>query len=205
MCLLVAVPVVGFALDGFYDVVVIAPLVLSARWLHEARWSRAVLAFGVAAFLHYRALFFAPYAVVALVSAFRAPGALGVRDLFALLLAAVLGGVAAYTLLLVQPWLHAFPLTNPVHLAGRHFVATTGYAALALLVAVAFWRVGSRLDASIALTAFAILLSVRQVQAWHIIALVPWVVAPVPPDRAPWPPRLLRCAGCAFFYLVLVS
>ena len=72
------------------------------------------------------------------------------------------------------------------------------------LVAVNVAKVG--LDAAIALTLFAILISVRQVQAWHIIALVPWVVAPISPGaRSPWPARIIRGAATAFVYLVLIS
>ena len=206
MCFLVAVPVVRFALEGFYDVVLIAPLVLAARWLHDAKWSRAALAFAFAFFLHYRALFFAPYALVALVGAWGSRGALGRRGVIELLLAGVLCGIAGGTLLVVQPWLAAFPLTSPVNIAGGNSLATTGYAAFAFLVMTAFWRTSCRLDAGVALTVFAIIVTVRQVQAWHIIALVPWVVAPVPIQcRSPWLPRVFRGVATAFVYLVLVS
>ena len=206
ICLLVAVPILRFALDGFYDVVMIPPLFLSARWLHEGKWSRAAMAFYFAFFLHYRALFFAPYAILALVHACRSPNDWGSRDVFSLLMTCLLGGIASYTLFLVQPWLHAFPLTNPVNLAGRHFGASIGYVAFALFIVLAFWRVDARLDAAISVTLFALLISVRQVQAWHIIALIPWIAAPTSRGaRSPWPARIIRGAATAFVYLVLVS
>jgi hypothetical protein len=205
-CLLLALPVLRFALEGFYDVVVIAPLVLSARWLHDAKWSRAALAFAVALFLHYRALFFAPYAIVALAGAVRSFGSLGARDAASLLLCGILGGTACYTLLIVQPWLATFPLTSPVNLAGGHALASAGYAAFALLVVTAFWRTRCALDAAVAFVVFAMLIAVRQVQGWHIIALLPWVVAPVSTScRSPWLPRVFRGASTGFVYLILVS
>lgn len=164
---LVAVPILLFALDGFYDVILIAPIALSARWLRDGRWTHAALAFAVAFFFHYRALFFLPYALVAVARVCRAYRDLDRPGILRLAASAGFAGSALLTLAMVRPSLAAFPLTNPVHLASGHPVATAGYLMLAVLVVSAFSTAGARLDAAIALTIFAILLAARQVQAWR--------------------------------------
>jgi hypothetical protein len=205
-CLVLAAPILYFALDGFYDVVLVAPIVLSARWLRDEKWSHAALAFAVAFFFHYRALFFVPYAVVAVAHAARSSRSREGPALLRLALAALLAGTALVTLLLVRRSLAAFPLTNPVNVASGHLLATAGYVALALLVVFAFSRMGSRLDAAVALSIFTILLSVRQVQVWHVIGALPWLATPTPATcRSPWPVRMLRAGAAAFVVLVLVS
>ena len=53
--LLVWFPVVHWTLEGFYDVAMIAPLLLCWRYLGQRRGLAAGVAFCAAAFLHFRA------------------------------------------------------------------------------------------------------------------------------------------------------
>lgn len=206
ICVLLAIPVIWFSLDGFYDGVLIAPLVLTARWLHASKWTCAVLAFALAVFCHYRALVFAPYALVALVGVARSVRVLSRADVARLLLAATLAAFAAYTFILVAPSLRDFPLTNPVHPAIGHPLATAAVVTFAMLAATLLWRLQSPLDAAIAATIFGFLLAIRQVQIWHVVAIMPWIVAPLAKGTlSSWWPRLIRAASVGVVYLVLTS
>jgi hypothetical protein len=57
---------IHWSLEGFYEALVLIPLVLSARFLAQRRGIESLLAFSVASVLHFRAFFFAPLAVYAL-------------------------------------------------------------------------------------------------------------------------------------------
>jgi hypothetical protein len=206
VCFLLAIPVIWFSLDGFYDGVLIAPLVLTARWIDESKWTCAMLAFVLAVFCHYRALVFAPYGIVATIGVARSVRALSRADVARLLLAATLAAFSVYTFLLVAPSLRDFPLTNPVHPAIGHPLATAAVATFAMLAATLLWRLRSPLDAAIAATVFLFLLAIRQVQIWHVVAIIPWIVAPLASKTlSSWWPRLIRVASVGVVYLVLTS
>ena len=76
----------------------------------------------------------------------------------------------------------------------------------AMLAATLLWRLQSPLDAAIAATIFGFLLAIRQVQVWHVVAIMPWIVAPLTKGTlSSWWPRLIRAASVGVVYLVLTS
>jgi hypothetical protein len=56
---------IHWSLEGFYDVAMVGPLVLCAGFLVAKRGLAALLAYCAAAFIHFRALIFAPFAAYA--------------------------------------------------------------------------------------------------------------------------------------------
>src|SRR5262249_46997745 len=69
--LLGASTLVHWSLEGFYDAVIVAPLLLCWRWLGQRRALPALAAYCAAAFLNFRAYYYAPWAVLAAVMAVR--------------------------------------------------------------------------------------------------------------------------------------
>lgn len=174
---------IRWSLHGFYDVALLAPLLLCGDYLWRGRGLAALVCYCVAAFLHYRAYFFAPlplYALYLVVKDWkrlpRGPrlwGALGVI--------LVLGGASLYTFGLVSPWLPRFPETNPLRLGTAHaplhlWVGTA--LVLAGLLSARAW-----MDVAIVVWMSGMLSRVYQTMAWHILSLMMWLVLPV------WTPR----------------
>lgn len=176
---LVAVEFIRWAVEGFYDGVLLAPLVLCGFYLRERRGLAAVVAYCVAAFLHYRTFFLAPlvlYALYLIVKEkqwrqWRGHAWAGVA------LAGVLGGASLYTFWLVSPWLGRFPATNPLRWISGNGIALQVVLA-GVLAAAAFLYARAWLDVAL-LGWFVLMVSrVVQTQPWHALALVAWLALP---------------------------
>ncbi|PTL82279.1 hypothetical protein [Vitiosangium sp. GDMCC 1.1324] len=179
---------IHWALEGFYDVALLAPLALCGHFLFQRRGLAALVCYCAAAFIHYRAYFFAPLALYALYLAARdwKQRPWGARQWLALGAITVLGGASLYTFWLTWPWLTRFPLTNVLQRPERpaiwHVLLTSGMAAAALFYARA-WM-------DLALTGWVAWMSTRiyQTQPWHVLSLLMWLALPVlsaRPERVP--------------------
>ncbi len=194
---------VRWALEGFYDVALLAPLALCGHFLYQRRGLAALVCYCVAAFLHYRAFFFAPLSLYALYLLLREGKRepWGVRQWVAMGAVALLGGASLQTFGLVAPSLSLFPLTNPLRApdthALPHLLVGGGLAAVGLLYARAW------LDLALLGWMGMMLLRIYQTQAWHALSLLLWLALPV------WTPRservpLVRDVRLAFVWMMAV-
>jgi hypothetical protein len=182
--LIVYFPLIHWTLEGFYDAAMIAPLILCARWLRERRGVEALLAFCAAAAIHFRALFFAPWALLAAVAIVRERQFRAWRGReWAMAAGAVALSIAALVpFVLLQGSLAHLGFSNRVSMAMQPALRpeTIGFLAVCLLAAALFWRAGARPFELFLLGWIALMLfSLHQAEQWHAVALLPWLCAPI--------------------------
>jgi hypothetical protein len=169
-----------WTLRGFYDPAALLPLVLCGEAINEGRSLRACGAFAVAVFVHFRALLYAPWALLAawrLIEQ-RAWRRWSLRDGALVAASVVLAGTALYTLALVAPSLGELPLANPVHWGGVRASSLSAFVAAVGLAAWLFRRDRAHVDVAMLVWLSVMMLAIRQLQAWHAFMFVPWVFAP---------------------------
>jgi hypothetical protein len=196
-----------WTLEGFYDCALLLPLLLCWRWLQEKRALAAGVAYCAAAFLHFRAYYYAPWALWAgwLVLRDRQWKSWKRVDWLAAAGALVMGGSSLYVFLLTWPALVSTTFQNsPLFLSRAHVdvPALSLFFGLALLTAAAFWLARSLPDL-VLLGWFGVMLtSVRQSQPWYPVTLVPWLCAPPRclPGRAP---LVFHARTVLFLYLAI--
>ncbi|MFL5404380.1 MAG: hypothetical protein ACJ79O_00805 [Myxococcales bacterium] len=189
--LLGASALVHWSLEGFYDAAIVVPLLLCDAFLAAGLGASALLAFGLAMLIHFRALYYVPWGVAAAVLVLR-----GHRrpEVAKVAVAAVCLCVSVATFGLSLPGLLAYPLQlNPLLGAAdpKALLEAAGVAALA--IGVFLWA-RSPLDAGIVAWLALVLTHVRQNYSWYTMALVPWLCAPSPKPAV----RLARLAVFAF-------
>ncbi len=171
---LVYLEIVQQTLNGFYDPLAIFAVFLGAYFVAKHRPVDGLLALSLGFVLHYRALWYAPLLAYAGLRSLP-PATWSTKAMIKLGVSALLLGLFAYTLLLINPWLPHWPDTNPVlwqhaspwkqqqwdlllpmtglvlYLAwGRHW----------LLLASMVWQL-------------AIILRTPQIMTWHALFLLP--------------------------------
>jgi len=195
---------VRWALEGFYDVTLLAPLALCGHYLLRRKGLAALVCYCAAAFLHFRAFFFAPLALYALFLVLREgrQQPWGRREWLAVGAIAVLGGASLYTFWLVSPSLPLFPASNPLREpqthALRHLLVAGGLAAVALLHARAW------VDLVLLGWISVMLTRIFQTQAWHILSLMMWLALPVWTSRTERVP-LVRDVRLGFLWVLAVA
>jgi hypothetical protein len=170
---------VHWSLEGFYDVALLAPLVLCGYYLRHQRGLAALVCYCAAAFIHFRAYFLAPLAIYAAYLTLRnwrrEPWGRG--QWAAVAAVAVLGGASLYTFWLIWPALPHFPLTNPLRDPGNKawlpLLLVSGVAAAALIHARAW------LDVALLSWLGVVLSRVVQIMPWHVMVLMMWWALPV--------------------------
>ncbi|MFN2546580.1 MAG: hypothetical protein ABR567_04020 [Myxococcales bacterium] len=177
--LIVWFPVVHWTLEGFYDAAMFVPLILCAR----RRGIEAVLAFCAAVFIHFRALFFVPWALFAAVAIVRERQfrSWGRREWAMAAGAAALSIAALVPFALLQGSLAHLAFSNRVSMAMAPALrpATIAFLAVCGLAAVLFRRAGARLDLALLAWIALMLFSLHQAEQWHALALLPWLCAPI--------------------------
>jgi hypothetical protein len=183
---------VVWSLQGFYDAAAIAPLLLCARYLQQRRGLAALVAFTVAAFIHFRSFFLAPWAVYA-VWIFVRDGqwrGLRARDFFA----AGAGGLCAFASLgvfaLVSPVLAKQQINNSLNLTVPHAAALLAFAAVVAVATFLLSRARAWIDLAVLGWLTLMMFFVKEAHEWHIVIPLAWVVAPVESSR----PGLVRTA-----------
>jgi hypothetical protein len=200
--LLVYAEVVHWTLEGFYDAAAIAPLALCADQLRRRDGLRALLAFSAAVFLHFRALFFLPWAVIAAREIVRRRQwrAWRGREIALAGTTAALALAAFYPFALLLPVLTAVKANNPILLSQSAlpltdlllFAAATAVAAGVAVWARSWWNL-----ATLLWLAF-LLLQLREAHLWHpVLALLPWLCLAAGPTRRARDPAF-RTARLAF-------
>lgn len=183
--------VIHWTLEGFYEAAILAPLFLCAKWIYERRMLAAVVAYVVAATIHFRAFFFAPWLLYAAFSVlsdghwrtWRA------RDAAAAFIAGILGATSLFVFALAWPTLKAMPVTysplsfapgQPVPHALLAYVLVLGVVGAALVYARAW------MDVAVLMWLTLMFVSLREAYEWDLITLLAWLGAPLdsPPKRA---------------------
>jgi hypothetical protein len=192
LCALLGASVlVHWSLEGFYDAAIVLPLLLCDGFLAAGVGASALLAFGVAMLLHFRALYYVPWGVAAAVLVLRGQGR---PEVAKITVAAVCLSVSVATFALSLPGLLAYPLQlNPL-LGASHPQALFEAATVAAGAIAIFLWARSPLDAGIVAWLALVLTHVRQNYSWYTMALVPWLCAPSPKPAV----RLARLAVFAF-------
>ena len=197
--------VIHWTLEGFYDAAALAPLLLCARMLQQRRGLPALAAYCAAVFLHFRALFFAPWAVEALVLALRQGElrTLRPRGLAGLLLSGALGLATLFVFSLLWPTLQRLPIGNPINPWGPAFLWWALALVGVLFAAVAGLLLRARATRELLTLGWLALmiLQLREAYPWHtVLAVLPWLGSPLPgagpgEDRLVLGARLLFVAG----------
>ena len=173
--------VIRCTLDGFYDAAAMAPLLLCSRYLYERRGLAAATAYCVAAFIHFRAFFLAPWALYAawLVVRERQWRTWSRRDLCVVAIAISLAALSLFVFALNWPTLQSLPSGNPVNLTHGYklpFVLT-----LVIMLGVcgaAFAAVQAWLDLAIMCWLALVLFTLHEVCFWHALIPMVWLGAP---------------------------
>ena len=197
--------VVHWALEGFYESIAIAPLVLSARALVRDRGLHAIAWFALAASLHFRALFFAPLAVFGLYLVIRrrewstwSRRDLGVLAATGVLSAAVLGPFA-----LLWPHLQDIPVTTSISPSADGF-SIVGILPFLVILAVggaAFASARAWLDLIVLGWLAVMLLALHEAYYWDMLILLTWLMAP----HAPAVRRIARVQDARIFVVLGIS
>jgi hypothetical protein len=197
--------VVFWTLNGFFDGVVLAPLALSTRDLGRRRPLSALVWYCVAAFLHFRAYFFAPLAIAAAVALVRerAWRRFRVADWAALAFTAILGLSSLASFALVWSALKARPPENFVNLSAPHPVVLPAFLIAVALVARVLWVERARFDVALCLWLAFMTIFYRYFCPWHaILAFLPWLFVPLPAAGNPARIRAARLGFVVMGYLL---
>ncbi len=177
-----------WSLEGFYDVVMIAPLLLCWRALGQRRGLSAGVWFCVAAFFHFRSYYYAPWALAAAVLVVREQQwrTFDKRAWVALGAGALLGAASLGSYFLALRGLLDFNVyLSPLVITASHVdkpALVTG-ALVAVFSLLMFVTARSWMDALMVPWLALILTTVRQTMPWYMIALVPWLCASPRPGR----------------------
>lgn len=170
---------VYWAMQGFYDAAALTPLLLCAAYLAERRSLAAVVAFCVAAFIHYRAYFYAPWVLFAAYDIVMSKQwrRWSKRDFAGAGVAVVLGilSLATFATVFGEITTNLKP-NNAVFLrpeAQAVFLISFGIVAAVCAVNRA-WN-----DAAVGLWMGLMLLTMSAVYQWYGLFLLPWLAAPV--------------------------
>jgi hypothetical protein len=171
-----------FTVEGFYDGAVIAPLLLCARYLDRGRGLAALVAYGAASFLHFRAYFLAPWVLFAawLILKQRLWRRFGWREAIALLAAALLGLASLYTFWLDWPSLRDVTPFNPIVLgnSAQNRAMVWNLEVVCLFCAVALVWARAWLDLALLAWLSGIMFVLQEFAVWHLLIPMAWLPAP---------------------------
>jgi hypothetical protein len=172
--------IIKWSLSGFYDPIAVGAVVLSVYYLSCRRGVDALLALSLGFFLHYRALWYAPIFAIALFQIGEARSWRRRPTIFAVkvALAAVLGGVSAYSFLLLYPALKDFPATNAVFFKRLTLSGQVTWDVLVPLFFIAAFVAHKRhwaLFVTMAWQSF-MLVQTPQIMQWHVLFVIPVLV-----------------------------
>ena len=163
---------VRWALCGFYDVVAVAALFCALRHALDERPAHAFGAWSIALFLHFRALWLLPMAVVLAHRALRRGSAI---DRLIVLATLPLVSASMIAFAAVFPHLGSFPESNPVFIGtvGSHIACFVAWSSALALVAGWLAKSGRWLTAATLVWQAVMLGRTPQMQAWHALFLLP--------------------------------
>ena len=181
-CFLVYSQVIYWTLEGFYDPVVMVPMILCARYLAQRRGLAATVAYCVGAMLHFRVFFQAPWPLCAIWFMVRDKiwQRVQPRDAVALTIAGLCASTALYVCWLDWGSLSSVPLNNPLRGGFGalskpmlwNFEVVLLACMAALLLAQAWFDLVSLAFLGL------IAMSLREFYAWHFVISMSWIAAP---------------------------
>jgi hypothetical protein len=170
--------VIPYAMAGFYDSIAIVCVCWAIQRLERDQPLPALGFLSLAAFLHFRAIWYVPLGLVTL-AALRRPehrAELRTRRGVALLAAsAVLLALAAFSLVLVGPYLPLFPHNNPVLFSTLGAMTPAQLDIVAIVAVVCGYLAWDRQWLLLALVSwiFVVIGMTVQAQKWHPMFLLP--------------------------------
>jgi hypothetical protein len=174
--------VIHWTLEGFYDAAALAPLILCGWYIRQRKGLPAIAIFCLAAFIHFRAFFFAPLPVYALVLILRERQwrSWSVRQWIISATAGALGSVSLFVFFILWPSLRHLPLDNPINLlnysAWLTWILLPIFLILACFVAHQLLRLQAWLDLSVFVWMAIMMLTIHEAYPWHtILAVMPWL------------------------------
>jgi hypothetical protein len=203
---IVYLELIHWSLEGFYEAIVLVPLVLAARFLAQRRPVEALLAYAIAVTLHFRALFFAPWALYALYLIIRdrswrawSPG-----KYIQATAAVVLSALSLRVFTVIWPYLHTLEIYNPISLANEpvDVPAIKVFILIAVVLVVVLVRARAWLDVAVLLWVGTMLLFMRQAYEWEIVSLLAWLGAPIMTSR---PDRTGMARDARLLALLLIT
>ncbi|MHB8511679.1 MAG: hypothetical protein ACYDCC_05815 [Actinomycetota bacterium] len=203
--------VIHWTLEGFYEGVVIGPLILCGLYLHQKRALPAIFAFTVAANLHFRSFFLAPLIVYAIVIFVREKQWRGwkVKEYALAGGSAILGFTSLGVFALLWHSLSNSEIQNtvslsaaPVHVSAVRTLVIVSLVLIGLLLYSKAW-----LDAGIAAWCCVMMLLLREVEPWDVLSLLAWLGVPVlfTSENRLGLVRDVRIAMIAFFGIFVFS
>lgn len=188
-----------WTLEGFYDAATMGPLILSARYLGQRRGLAALVAYCVAAFIHFRAFFLAPWSVYALfiIVKDRQWRTWTRRDIPAMALALAFAVVSLYVFYLDLPHLKSSWSNNPLLSSSSDSNPALTWTFKVILGGALVFLLGARAwgDALVLAWLGLIMFSLREFYWWHILVPMAWIAAPTRRE-------LVRGVRIAFFVTV---
>jgi hypothetical protein len=173
--------VIHWSLEGFYEAAVIAPLILCARFLVAKKNLYAIVMFCAAVFIHFRALFFAPWVALAAVMLVRDKQWLAwtKRDWSLGALAVFLGGAAIGIYGILWPTLRDLPIENAVLNIHQHDPQKLGAFVFVLVCAAGvFIYLHAWLDLAVIAWMSIMIVNVREAYEWNLLSMLSWLGAP---------------------------
>jgi hypothetical protein len=197
--------VVHWALDGFYESIAIAPLVLSALALVRDLGLQAIACFSHRAILHFRAVFFAPLALCGLylVVKGRQWRAWTRRDHGLLAVTAALSVAVLGPFALLWPHLQDIPVTTSISPSADGFslLGVLPFVVVVVVGAAAFASARAWLDLAVLGWLTVMLLSLHEAYYWDMLTLLAWLMAP----HAPAVRRIARVQDARIFVVLGIS
>ncbi len=188
-----------WTLEGFYDAATMGPLILSARYLGQRRGLAALVCYCVAAFIHFRAFFLAPWSIYALflILKDRQWRTWTRRDIPAMAIALVCAVVSLYVFYLDLPYLKSSWSNNPLLSSSSDANQAMVWTFKIILAGAFVFLLGARAWWDVLTLAWLglIMFSLREFYWWHILVPMTWIAAPA---RR----QLVRGVRIAFFVTV---
>ena len=174
---------IHWALEGFYEGLLVAPLLLCARALWRKRGATALLWFSGASVLHFRALFLAPWAAYAvyLVVTQREWRTWGPSGWVGFGLTCLCAAAAIIPFILVWPYLQTIPVSVAVNptVPNFHVVNLIPFLVVLALGAAAFITARAWLDLAVVSWLGLMCVLLHEAYYWDILTLLAWLLAPI--------------------------
>ncbi len=169
--------VVPYAMAGFYDSIAIVCVCWGIERLRRDEAAGALGFLSLAAFLHFRAIWYVPLGVVALARLRKTPWRTP-RGIAVVAGSAVLLAVTAVSLALVSPYLTLFPPNNPILASTLGNLTPAQLDIIAVVVVIAGYLAWARQWLLVVQTSWIVLVIALTVQAqrWHPMFLLPLLV-----------------------------
>jgi hypothetical protein len=177
-----------WSLQGFYDCAAVPPLLLCGRFLGKKRGIDAVLAYCVAAAIHFRVFFLAPLPLYGawMILRYRQWQTWHWNEWMKAGAAALLAAVSLSLFFVVWRSVSHLPIDNIVNIWQHpvHYSVLCVLGAVWLFAALGFACIRAWFDLAILLSLAVILPNACQAYQWHVLIPLAWLSLPIIPEGA---------------------